>query len=85
MLVIRTDNRRWWDYEIYLATRFVEILSGIGIWLGRTGAILGGLVLPGLLIMALAHLQLTTDRVLRAGSSRDRLRRNAVRGVQFGR
>lgn len=67
MLVIRTENRRWWNYEIYLAPRFVEVLGGIGIWLGRTGAILGGLVLPVLLITALVHLQLTTEPDLEGG------------------
>lgn len=67
MLVVKTENRRWWNYEVYLAPRFVEILRGIGIWLGRTGAILGGLVLPGLLIVALVHLQLTTEPDLEGG------------------
>lgn len=67
MLVIRTENQSWWDYEIYLAPRFVEVLGSIGIWLGRTGAILGGLVLPSLLITALVYLQLTTEPDLEGG------------------
>jgi hypothetical protein len=67
MLVIRTENRRWWSYEIYLAPRLVKVLRGIGIWLGRTGAILGGLVLPGLLVTVLVFLQLTSEPDLEGG------------------
>lgn len=67
MLVVKTENRRWWDYEIDFAPRFVEVLRGIAAWLGRIGAILGGLVLPGLFIAALVDLQLSTEPDLPGG------------------
>lgn len=67
MFVLRTNNRRWWNFELSLSRRAVAGLEFGWKWLLRALAPTLGLILPSWIIASLLTLQLGSEPDLEGG------------------